>query len=573
MNRLTALLSAALGFGAVSVCHADRDLDVPTQHMYASSVDAAGMTAITDQGYRLHDLEVTSTAPYRFAGSFVKNSGPYAKAYWWTADKTEAGLIDFYTDRNARILDLEVTVTNGVRRYHGTFIQNSGADQVAWWWFDNATYAEVVQEATNKNARITDLDVVQIGSTVRYAGVMVKNTGDFHRNWGMFIDKTEAQIQAILGGSNRIVDIEPQQNGRFSGVYELNNGSLSWFQTNKTWDELKLAVGQFGSRITDVERRNVNGQARYSFILMNNSNALETRIGELLRNNSDGDRGFFLKQVGGSTLGQLLADKTFYPASSIKVLEHIYYSRRVGLGLSALTPVPHYSDSTNDTHPLDNSTVVSNPTLTFTVRNMMLNSNNQSTNALQDFAGGANGVTGRSLIDSFKVNTLGIGNTTRISHKFGAGGPANDPANSATARELARIYELANNGTVLNLTGLAFFRNNILNETSGSGFDSGVDAVIVDEASLIGLPIATRDSFRTQVRLMWKAGNWVGTTYVSAGAWIRIPYRKPDGVASTKSFVLSAYVDNSTFNTLGMTGTVLPEIMRDEIRKALLTYL
>ncbi|MFZ4507486.1 MAG: serine hydrolase [Fimbriimonas sp.] len=567
MKKIANLMTIALGVGTSAICMADRDLDIPTAHLYADNRTEAQMDAYTNQGFRLFDLEIVSTSPYRFAGSFVKNEGPYAKKYWWTANKTEQGLKDFYNQRNARILDLEVTVVNGARRYHGTFISNTGADETAWQWFDNATMDQIYGECAKKNMRVTDLEVVQVGNSTRYAGVMVNNTGSNQRIWGMFANRSLQEIGNIVGNNRRIVDTERTGN-TFSGVYEELNGTRGWRQYNRTWDQMNFAVQQFGARVTDIERREVNGEARYDYILINNSNGLETRIGDLLRDNSDGARGFYLKTVGGGVIGDLMADRAFYPASTIKVLQHLLISRRVGQGTNPGILVPHYSDHTSDTHPGNNSTIAFTRTITNTARQMMINSNNQSTNAFQDYFGGGNGVTGRTLIEQFKAQNLGLSAELRISHKFLAGGPANDPANSATLQDLGQLYELAVGNSILNATGWAFFRNNMLNETSNNGFDAGITSIVVQEANTLGLTAGERNAFLSNIRLLWKAGNW-STTYFSSAGWIQLPIRRKDGNFSMRGYVLGAYIDNCTTSLVSITGTVMPEIMREEIRKAL----
>ena len=43
----------------------------------------------------------------------------------------------------------------------------------------------------------------------------------------------------------------------------------------------------------------------YSFVMINNSNDITSRVGELLRNGTDGTKGLYLKEVNGTVLANL----------------------------------------------------------------------------------------------------------------------------------------------------------------------------------------------------------------------------------------------------------------------------
>lgn len=549
----------------------DRDLTTPTQHRYASNITEAGIDSLTAEGFRMHDIEVLSTSPYKFAGSFVKNAGMYAIGWWWTADKNAADLTTFYTQRNARMEDVEVYFKNGKKQFAGTFVSNSGRDAKDWSWFDNLTFDQAVQKAEQTGSRITDLDVYTVGNQRRFAGVMIKNVDSDYRNYWVFSNRTKAEVSQLLSQHDaRLTDLERISEDRYAGIMEESQGQMWWYQTDRTWEQLQFAVSQCGARVIDIERYEKGGKALFNFILINNSNELESRIGNLLRTNSNGARGFILREVNGATLGGILEDYRIYPASSIKVLEHFYWSNRVGLGFNPANLVPIYSDHTKDTHPANGSTIAAWKSLQSAANNMMINSSNQDTNALQDFAGNGNGVTGRATINAFGTNTLGVTLDLKINHKLGSQGANSPTPNVATMRQFAKIYERFADNSVLNANGRNFFRANILNETSTTGFRNGVWTIIAEEGIALGKSPETRIAFRALVQLCWKGGNWGSTTqYFSGAGWIRLPYQSG---ATSKEFALGAFVDACTFSNVGMTSTVMPEIMRDEIRKALATW-
>ncbi len=216
-NLKVTLAMTLIGWSLGSAALADdRTSTTPTQHWVSLSASEADIQTVIGNGYRMHDVEVISTNPYRFMGSFVKNSGSYDKDWWWTADKSFNQLKSFGESRNARPIDIEVTVVNGSRRFAGTFIKNSGADYTPYWMFDNATYGELQNFIALHQARLVDLDVTQVGNELRYTGVLIRNQGAFFKNWSWFANRTSDQMKTIINNSGmRLTDVERHGSDRF----------------------------------------------------------------------------------------------------------------------------------------------------------------------------------------------------------------------------------------------------------------------------------------------------------------------------------------------------------------------
>jgi hypothetical protein len=437
-----------------------------------------------------------------------------------------------------------------------------------WSWFENLTFAQMLALADQKSSRITDLDVETVSGERRFSGVMVRNVGADAKSWVAFSNLSSDDIKQEMSERNlRIVDIERISDTRFAGILQQKEGFAQWYFTNRSWEDLNWLQDQYCSRVIDIERHVTNGSARYNVILADNSNDLEWRIGDMLRDGTDGTRGFILKQVNGPVLGELMPTFQTYPASTIKVLEHYFWSRRVGQGLNPQTLVPIYTNHQNDTHPQGD--VAFNQSLQTTMQQMMRPSNNQSANALQEFAGNGNGATGRDNINAFKQNTLGIGDDLMLYHKFADGNVANDPYNVMTMRTIAGLYEDFANSVGLNPVGWNFFRNNMLNEsgTGGNQFGAGVLSVMQQEGGSLGMTNAQISAVFNQVRLCWKPGNVPG--YNSTAGWIRVPFKTENGTVF-REYVLAVFQDDFTNSTLGsLSGTVMPEILRAQLFQAL----
>ncbi len=566
-----ALLSLTLSMTAFAF--ADRESSVPTAHFYSDNASIAQIDDILDQGFRITGLEVVSSSPFRLSANFVKNTGHYEKGWTWLVDRTLAQIRQHAVNNNMRPIDIERYTVNGQVRYTGVFISNTGDDAANFQIIDAYNFNGFKSFVTNFNGRITDIETFVLNGTTYYFGVMIKNTGQNYKQTGWFANRTFDQMSSIVNETGlQLTDVERQSNGNFTGVVQDGNAAW-WLQTNRTLEQLDFSINQFGARMIDVERRVVNNAVRFDAVFINNSNDLETRIGNILRGNSDGARGFYLRQINGPTLGGILENYTFYPASTIKILEHLFWTDRVDNGsANAFTNIRIYNNTVADTHPI--GTPFINRALQISQQNMMWNSSNADTNALQDAAGGNVGTTGRQNIRNFKNNVLGLNDQLEINHKFGNGGPANDPANRGALVQFGKLYEKATDGSVLSATGETYLRANMFNQTQNITLRNAIRNVVTQEGTEAGLTQAERTQFFNQMRIIWKDGNWNGAQYVSCFGHIEIPRKVRGGSVVFREYVFGSFLDQTTNVIPGFSinVNVMPEIVRDEIRKALETW-
>jgi hypothetical protein len=149
-----------------------------------------------------------------------------------------------------------------------------------------------------------------------------------------------------------------------------------------------------------------------------------------------GTVGWYVAEIGGPVVAAAEVATPFYPASAIKSVHLLHALRWAAANPdeAASVRIPAYADScvaggVNDPRSLEQL-----------LTEMMVDSDNRSTNALQDFFGADALANTMSLV--------GMGDTA-IHHKFGCGGPSNDPANTTTAKDLAGLYEAVWMGEVL----------------------------------------------------------------------------------------------------------------------------
>ena len=567
-NQIAILTLAALAAPAF----ADRDSTTKTNWAWKSNVSSAEIKKVIDKGYRITDLEVSSTSPWRYTATFVKNSGSYKIGWWWKTNLTSDELKAYYRSKKARILDLEVHRIGGKTKFSAVMVKNTGAVKKSWWWVTGKTLKQVEAKAKKNGARVIDLDTYTISGKRYYSAVMIKNSGKDKRDWWMYSNLTSGQVKSKMSQHKaRVIDIERRGSGRYAIVLQKRGSELSWWYGGKTMAEIKRLASQNGARIIDIERYKDGGKVRYHALMLNNSNSLESRIGKMMRTNSDGTRGFYLKQVGGQVKGDLMEDFKFYPASSIKVLEHIYAWRKVMNGdWTGGTTVPVWANHTNDTH--SGEPAPDNETMLNVVTRMMVNSDNKRTNAMQDFIGGGNGKTGRNRVNNICWNVLGMSKDSALRHKMADGGSSNKIMNTMTAKDLALVYEQVANARAIKGDARDSFYASMLNETRSSGFRTSVRNIIDQEAAKLKLSDTVRDNFKSRVKMAVKAGKYPSvSTSVSVGGWVRLPVKIGRRLGK-REFVFAVYVETFTFNNRSVSSRYAPELLRDEIRSALATY-
>jgi hypothetical protein len=265
-----------------------------------------------------------------------------------------------------------------------------------------------------------------------------------------------------------------------------------------------------------------------------------------------GTYGFRFVRVGGEVVASWNPEHPFYPASSIKVLQHLHAVRWAAAqpdpAQALHTPIPVYDDSC-----AGEGTFHREP-LGAVLAAMMIESDNQRANAIQDYFG-------RAAINATAADVVGTADTV-LAHRFGCGGPANDPANRSTAFDLSRIFERVAGEEALDAEGTRIFESLML----GSVWPSLESAVAVEGAAL-GLDPEAVEAFQAAIELHYKAG-WWGTN-LSIGGLLRFPPAPCERDAPEYAFAV--FVDGADAVADGFdVSDVVAVVLREEIRTALL---
>jgi hypothetical protein len=540
----------------------------PTGWGWLHGVTAEQISNVISDEYRLIDVEVEQAEPLRFSVAFVRNAGVHAKGWWWYYGLSAEAVSTKLNNNDARIIDLESYWVGGQQRFAVIMVPNTGANAKAWWWYYNVSPEFIGDKLDQNNARLIDIDTFVYNGTRYYTVVMIKNAGADAKAWWWYYNVSPQFIGDKLKQNNaRLIDIEKHGADTFTVIMEKNDGKHWWWYYGLTAAQVGSFAGQNGARVFDVEPYEIAGQQRFAVLMLNNANELTTRIGDLLRANTDAVVGLRLKRVNGPVLASLQSTTPFYPASTIKVLQHLHAMRWVQIPIpnnpnpliKLGTPIPIYDDSCAGAGPsVDES-------LSLALSAMMKNSNNARTNAVQDYFG-------QAAINATAHDVVGMSADTQLNHKFGCGGPTNDPANRATLADLTLLYERVARGELLGAPHLIVFHDLMLNESD----DFFISSTIDQEAAALGLSASKKQEFKAAVKMMHKAGSIPpsvdGTTYLSLAGWVGLPF-KSGGQTVLRGYVYGIFIDQATSVAAGFGPTVAArELLRDEIHNALKSW-
>jgi hypothetical protein len=338
----------------------DLSTNTPTGWWFYTGISAGQVGSfLSANGARLTDIEVQSVSggTPTFTVRMVKNSGSYAATggWWWYYGLTPAEISSRLNANSARIIDLEpYDIGGGVIRYAVVMVSNTGAAQRAWWWYYGKTSAQL--GALLGGRRLIDLDAYGSGANKRYAAVMVANSGGDAEAWQWWLNQSVAGIVAKVSAFNgRVIKIDRQADGTYNFIQVRNTGTeaTAWWHyygfTSPT--ALLNYANQLAVRPVDVVTYlNGAGQRRWDATFIDNANASTRRMrGEFAKTfldaNGNPTRGIFeaaLKQVGGSVKVNLNAARRAETASSLKSLHLLHAMRRVAAGTDTLASAFNY---------------------------------------------------------------------------------------------------------------------------------------------------------------------------------------------------------------------------------------
>lgn len=546
----------------------------------AAAGDATGWSLLADAdvrtiddriaaGYRLTEIDSVSTSPERFAATFALDDGT-GSAWWWHHDlrfeEIEAKLVE----HGARLTRLEGYRVGGEVRYAALMVDNTGEAARPWWWWIGPP-EEILAKSGELNARVIDLERHPDGLV---SAVMVPRGRT--KSWTYF-DRTETEISDLLAANGaRAIDVEPTEDGLFD-VVMVASPRRSWWYVGKTSDQLIELSAQNGARLTDVDKEGAE-EGRYAAIMVPNVSRETTRVNEMLRRavGNAGHWGLHLKQVGGPELSSINERRRFEPASSIKVLLHLnaLYSQQADLSTLDGTDVTWY-EGMSGSCPTGESPRTDR--LSEVLRRMMQYSDNRAAQAILDRYGGFSGM------NQFAA---GIGATdTSFNHVIGCGGAAINSPNQLTLSDVGLMYERAADGSLLTPDAFARFKQLMSNWRL-----SRIDGIVRGRSAaegregVQGLARQLRVKpwraarFLSRVQVAWKGGSYTLCAPEcrydwSLGGWASVPFKVRGGGVVRRSYVFGMFAENAlSAEAASLAWDRGPEVLRPVLRQALRSW-
>lgn len=578
-----AALALALGLSVQAVAPAeaalgpadDRQLTTPAGWWTYTGVTAAQVNSyLSANGARLTEVQVDSSTP-TFTVVMVKNTGSYASGWWWYYGQTEAQVNSLLSTNNARPISISAYSTSAGVRYAVVMVPNSGSNAKASWWYHGSASFIAGKIATN-HARLINFSPYPGGG---YVGIMVDNTGtNAVSGWWWYYGISGSTLTSNLTTNHaRLIDASRNSNGTYNAVMYHSSSRAYWYYGKTPGSAVNLA-NQLGERIIDATSYVVNGTKYYAVAMTENLNSRSQKLRTIVAPAIDsGVYGFYLKQVGGPVLASLQDTRQYEPASALKVLYHAKSIHEESLGnTNDASIVTYHYHSLSD--PLDGEICPDDyaTTTTTNLKNadilMMQNSDNRMTRAILEKYTKASMLT--------YATSLGM-TSTAINHNIGCG----SPANKTTLSDLGKVYEGFQNGTVTsNATWQANFRSRMLNENNYSGFRNLICPIVNQEATKLGKSATTATNFCNAMKFIAKGGDYVfGDTYPRneshGDVWLVTMPFKSSGVVAPKYYVLGEFVDGVSISSSSEAttmnnarSTLKKEALRPTISSALATW-
>jgi hypothetical protein len=534
-----------------------------TATYWDSGRSVADINTLIGQGWRITDLQIEGTSPWTFTVAMVQNTGTYATGWWWYYDVTGAQLSSLLATNSARLIDLE-PVDNGVgaTRFAAVMVSNTGVNAKGWNWLYDATTTDVANLAA-QNKRIVDLEQYVVNGATRYAAVTINNTGADARSWWYYYNISSATMSSLLSSNNaRVYDMD--RNGSNFNVVMIGNSGQpkNWRYFGLTGSQLTDQLSQIGARLIDVERYSTLLGTRYNAVLINNSNALSTRISEILRSNTDGHSGVYLKRSTGTVLAYINGDRPHEPASTLKTLHLLEAVRQVQLGNTNYGNLYRtYTTGGGNSCPSGSGAFV-DESLSTVLTAMMGASDNTRTRTVTDNFGGFAQLNNRAAL-------LGM-DSTDVNHHIGCG----LPANVTTLRDIGQLHQRVIDGYLGSQREnfYSFMRQDY--ETGGYA-EGQLGIVMNDVASITGVSSTQLAGFKNNFRICFKKGGYGlnGLFYRCWGGYVSIPFVIGGQIVQREyvvgSFVAEGSVEADAINAAKLAAA---EVLRDELQAALSTW-
>ena len=578
-RSLTFFLALAAGIGLLGtpLAHADKhhDLSDPTAWAYFSNADSAALNAQINLGYRIVDLDVVQASPMRFDAALVRNFGTYSSGWWWYTDQTLTQLGNLAVANNARVIEISAYQAAAGLRYAGVMIPNTGSEAEPFVLRENLTVAGVAAWATKGDFQefgvVYDIEAYSTANGTRYAIIGLGNAFSSPDSIDIQLGLTSAALAtAVAASSARILDLEVEPNGTFAAVFSYFDGFQG--SSHTFWDlpfaELTTVAAQYASRIVDITQYVSAGTTKFAIVLRRNAADPTYTLNRDMRamlTNPLTDSGFLVRELDGSVRTALNEGQVFEPASTMKTVHAFTAMLRVATGSDNL--MSSCSSPTSYTEIGGSCPNLGSPwtsmTLNATLAGMLQASNNLYTEGVRARYGTAAIVSNAHLVGASNVG---------INHTIGCNFMGSE--NTITLNDLYAIHTAASGG-ILGAQE-STFRGLFWNYGQSPALP--VDSVVTEELAQSGLSSADVAEFLSHFRMSAKAGGYSNisgggseTQHRSWGFYMSVPIKAFGCAIVNREFFFGAFINDHDDATEAnaANNAIVRELARIPLREAI----
>lgn len=567
----TRSIALVLSLAAVAVAQDDREATAPTTSYVSQGLTSGEVFAASSQGYRITDVELDPGSTTTWSVARVANHGAFAKSSWCYVDVSAATLASLTSFHGARITDLEVRDVGGTPRFAAVMIANTGADQKGWWWYYGQTATQVASLVSANNARLTSLCRYATPSGDRFAVVMIPNVGADQRAWWPVYGQSASQLRTTCEQQGRrVYAMERAATGLYDAILVADQGVSDTFAVDLTIDEVNEQLAQRLHRAIDVECYATLLGPRYAVVGLDRANPLE----RLARDEFDaapaaavGEHGFYLSDPWGGELAGMREHSAFEPGDAITVFHHLHASRSVASGASTL--------GMQINKPASCGVPGGVQSLQVTLEQMLRNDDDLAALAVSNLYGASAIVaTGVGLQQGMTLSmprTLGCGSLTTL--------------NWTNLISVSQAHIAAHSGFLGTQRDAYFARMRSAPAGLAAWSTLSVEALIDAEATARGWTPAKRDAFKSAMVLAYKPGaessidlaSGAATHYCAETGYMRLPFRDAAGVVAPRPYVFGAFnhgytgIANQAAGRTAM-GNAVRRLVWDRIHAAMVTW-
>jgi hypothetical protein len=268
----------------------------------------------------------------------VKNSGEYKRspANGFGYAKTPQQVRKKVADEDARLLDVESYLdSKGRFRLAYLWIKNTGEAQKDWDWGAFLTRPVIEDRLAKKGMKLVRLQSIEYAGVRLWSFVAIKRTGvdaaatfPLYNATATYLEKQRSKADA------RIIDLDRRKTGRFDAVMAADDEPFDVHYAVLTRKRLGEIAASGGFRITDIEQYKLANQTFYAVTLRHNGDSEVARLRAIAWPVwNEGYFGVYAKIVGGPVIARLAHQSPYQPASTMKLVPHLYTLDRFDQGL------------------------------------------------------------------------------------------------------------------------------------------------------------------------------------------------------------------------------------------------